>query len=122
MNYDLYWIWMSCGLGAGASCLDLVTYYEWNPYEIYASSFNEIFSLDMLTKRQVEKLKSFSLDEAQKIYDTVKANGWEMPEYTTSKPWCWSMLEEPPERKSLPFHRKYRSRCTISSVSVFHRK
>ena len=78
MNYDLYWIWMSCGLGAGASCLDLVTYYEWNPYEIYASSFNELFSLDMLTKRQVEKLKSFSLDEAQKIYDTVKANGWKI--------------------------------------------
>lgn len=69
---------MSCGLGAGAGCLDLISYYEWNPYEIYASSFNEIFSLDMLTKRQVEKLKSFSLEEARKIYDTVKANGWKI--------------------------------------------
>ncbi len=78
MNYDLYWIWMSCGLGAGARCLDLISYYEWNPYEIYASSFNEIFSLDMLTKRQVEKLKSFPLEKAQKIYDTVKENGWEI--------------------------------------------
>ena len=78
MNYDVYWIWMSCGLGAGASCLDLISYYEWNPYEIYASSFNEIFSLDVLTKRQVEKLKSFSLEEAQKIYDTVKGNGWKI--------------------------------------------
>ena len=57
MNYDLYWIWMSCGLGAGASCLDLVSYYEWNPQEIYGSSFNKIFSLDVLTKRQIEKLK-----------------------------------------------------------------
>ncbi len=78
MNYDLYWIWMSCGLGAGASCLDLVSYYEWNPQEIYGSSFNEIFSLDVLTKRQVEKLKSFSLDDAQKILDTVKSNGWKV--------------------------------------------
>ncbi len=78
MNYDLYWIWMSCGLGAGARCLDLISYYEWNPYEIYASSFNEIFSLDMLTKRQVEKLKSFSIEKAKEIYDTVKANGWKI--------------------------------------------
>lgn len=78
MNYDLYWIWMSCGLGAGASCLDLISYYEWNPQEIYGSSFNAIFSLDVLTKRQVEKLKSYSLDDAQKILDTVKANGWKV--------------------------------------------
>lgn len=78
MNYDLYWIWMSCGLGAGASCLDLVSYYEWNPQEIYGSSFNEIFSLDVITKRQVEKLKSFSLEDAQKILDTVNANGWKV--------------------------------------------
>ncbi len=78
MNCDLYWIWMSCGLGAGASCLDLISYYEWNPQEIYGSSFNSIFSLDVLTKRQVEKLKSFSLENAQKILDTVNANGWKV--------------------------------------------
>ena len=78
MNYDLYWIWMSCGLGAGASCLDLISYYEWNPQEIYGSTFNEIFSLDVITKRQVEKLKSYSLDDAQKILDIVKANGWKV--------------------------------------------
>ena len=78
MNYDLYWIWMSCGLGAGASCLDLVTYYEWNPYEIYASSFNELFRLDVITKRQLEKLKAYSLEDAQKIYDTAISNGWKV--------------------------------------------
>ena len=78
MNYDLYWIWLSCGLGAGAGCLDLVSYYEWNPYEIYASSFNELFCLDVLTKRQLEKLKAYSLEDAQKIYDTVKKKGWKI--------------------------------------------
>ena len=78
MNYDLYWIWMSCGLGAGASCLDLVTYYEWNPYEIYASSFNELFRLDVITKRQLEKLKAYSLEDAKKIYDTVISRGWKI--------------------------------------------
>ena len=78
MNYDLYWIWMSCGLGAGASCLDLVSYYEWNPQEIYGSSFNEIFSLDVITKRQVEKLKNFSLEDAQKILDAANENGWKI--------------------------------------------
>ena len=78
MNYDLYWIWMSCGLGAGASCLDLISYYEWNPQEIYGSSFNAIFSLNILTKRQIEKLKSFSLEDAQKILDTVNSKGWKV--------------------------------------------
>lgn len=78
MNYDLYWIWISCGLGAGASCLDLVSYYEWNPQEIYGSSFNEIFSLDVITKRQVEKLKNFSLEDAQKILDAVNETGWKI--------------------------------------------
>ena len=78
MNYDVYWIWLSCGLGAGAGCLDLISYYEWNPYEIYASSFNEVFSLDVLTRRKVEKLKSFPLEEAQKIYDTAIKNGWKI--------------------------------------------
>jgi DNA processing protein len=78
MNYDLYWIWMSCGLGAGASCLDLVTYYEWNPYEIYASSFNELFRLDVITKRQLEKLKAYSLEDAKKIYDTAISKGWKI--------------------------------------------
>jgi DNA processing protein len=89
MNYDLYWIWMSCGLGAGASCLDLVTYYEWNPYEIYASSFNDLFRLDVITKRQLEKLKAYSLEDAQKIYDTARQKGWKIvtpsSEYYPSK-------------------------------------
>ena len=78
MNYDVYWIWLSGGLGVGATCLDLISYYEWNPYEIYATSYSEIFSLDLLTRRQVEKLNSFSLDEAQKIYDTAMKNGWKI--------------------------------------------
>ncbi len=78
MNFDLYWIWLSCGLGAGASCLDLISYFEWNPYDIYDASFNEIYALDVITRHQTEKLKGFSLEEAQKILDTVRANGWKV--------------------------------------------
>lgn len=78
MNYDLYWIWMSCGLGAGANCLDLISYYEWNPKEIYGTSYNELFSRDVLTKRQVEKLKNYNLEDAQKVLDTVNENGWKI--------------------------------------------
>ena len=69
---------MSCGLGAGASCLDLISYYEWNPKDIYGSSYNQIFSLDVLTKRQVEKLKRFPIEKAQEILDTVKSKGWKV--------------------------------------------
>ena len=78
MNYDLYWVWLSCALGAGANCLDLVTYFEWNPYEIYGTSFNEIFSLNILTKRQVEKLKSFPIEKAEEILRVSKENGWKI--------------------------------------------
>lgn len=78
MNYDLYWIWLSCGLGQGASCLDLVSYYEWNPYEIYGTTFNEIFQLNVLTKRQIEKLKSFPIEKAEEILRVSKENGWKI--------------------------------------------
>lgn len=78
MNYDLYWVWLSLGLGAGASCLDLVTYFEWNPYEIYGSTFNEIFSLNVLNKRRVEKLKSFPIEKAEEILRVSKENGWKI--------------------------------------------
>jgi len=78
MNYDLYWVWLSCALGAGANCLDLVTYFEWNPYEIYGTSFNEIFSLNILTKKQVEKLKSFPIEKAEEILRVSNENGWKI--------------------------------------------
>ncbi len=78
MNYDLYWIWMSCGLGAGANCLDLISYYEWNPKEIYGTSYNELFSRDVITRHQIEKLKKYTLEDAQKVLDTVNENGWKI--------------------------------------------
>ncbi len=78
MNYDLYWVWLSLGLGAGASCLDLVTYFEWNPFEIYGSTFNEIFSLNVLNKKRVEKLKSFPIQKAEEILRISKENGWKI--------------------------------------------
>ena len=53
MNNDLYWIWLSCGLGAGASCLDIVSYYEWNPYDIYTSSEKELCALGVLTEKRI---------------------------------------------------------------------
>ena len=78
MNYDLYWVWLSLGLSAGASCLDLVTYFEWNPYEIYGSTFNEIFSLNVLNKKRVEKIKSFPIEKAEEILRVSKENGWKI--------------------------------------------
>lgn len=78
MNYDLYWVWLSRALGTGAKCLDLISYYEWDPYAIYGTGFNEIYSLDIITKRQLEKLKKYPIEEAQKILDDAKNNGWKV--------------------------------------------
>ncbi len=78
MNYDLYWIWLSCGLGAGASCLDLVSYYEWNPYEIYMATSQELFTLNVITRKKIEKLKSFPIQKAEEFLRVSKENGWKV--------------------------------------------
>lgn len=78
MNYDLYWVWLSCGLGAGASCRNLVTEFDWNPYLIYGSTFNEIYSLNLNTRKQVEKLKSTPLEKAEEILRISAQNGWKI--------------------------------------------
>jgi predicted Rossmann fold nucleotide-binding protein DprA/Smf involved in DNA uptake len=78
MNYDLYWVWLSCGLGQGASCLDLVSHFEWNPYEIYGTTFNELFQLNVLTKKRIEKLKSFPIEKAEEILRVSIENGWKV--------------------------------------------
>ncbi|MCH5191821.1 MAG: DNA-processing protein DprA [Oscillospiraceae bacterium] len=97
MNYDLYWIWLSCGLGAGASCLDLISYYEWNPFEIYGAEFNELFSLNVMTKKRLERLKSFPLEKAEEILSVSRKNGWQI--ITPSKkeyPQRLLTLQDPP--------------------------
>lgn len=97
MNYDLYWIWLSCGLGAGTSCLDLISYYEWNPFEIYGAEFNELFSLNVMTRKQLERLKSFPLEKAEEILSVSRKNGWQI--ITPSKreyPQRLITLQDPP--------------------------
>lgn len=78
MNYDLYWVWLSCGLGPSASCLDLVSYYEWNPYEIYGSTLKELFQLNVVGRRQLERLKSFPIEKAEEILSISRKNGWKI--------------------------------------------
>ncbi len=78
MNYDLYWIWLSCGLGAGAGCLDLISYYGWNPQVIYGTGYNDIYELDVITRHQLDKLKKFPIEEAEKILEVVRKNGWKI--------------------------------------------
>lgn len=78
MNYDLYWVWLACGLGPAASCLDLVSYYEWNPYEIYGSTLKELFQLNVVGRRQLERLKSFPIEKAEEILSVSRENGWKI--------------------------------------------
>ena len=78
MNYDLYWVWLSLGLGAGANCRNLITEFGWNPYLIYGTSNNEILSYNVLTRKQVEKLKSFPIEKAEKILSVSMENGWKI--------------------------------------------
>ncbi len=97
MNKDLYWVWLSSALGAGANCLELVSYYEWDPQEIYESTFNEIFSLNVITRRQVEKLKSFPLDKAEEYIKIARENGWDIVTPTSEHyPHRLKKIDNPP--------------------------
>ncbi len=78
MNMDLYWVWLSCGLGAAASCLDLISYYEWNPYEIYGATLTELFRLNVVGRKQLERLKSFPIEKAEEILSISKQRGWKI--------------------------------------------
>ena len=78
MNYDLYWVWLSLGLGAGKNVRNLITDFNWNPYLIYGTSNNEILSYGALTRKQVEKLKSFPIEKAEEILRVSMENGWKV--------------------------------------------
>lgn len=78
MSNELYWIWLSCGLGAGRICLDLLEAFEWNPQEIYGTAFNDIFAMNILTRKQTERLKKFPIEKAEEILRTVEKNGWKI--------------------------------------------
>lgn len=77
MNQELFWIWLSTGLGAGARALELLTDFEWNPYEIFCASEEELLCTGALTRRKVEKLKSFPIEKAEELLRISKENGWE---------------------------------------------
>lgn len=76
MNGELYWIWLSSALGAGADCSDLLSYYEWNPCIIYGTVMNGEGKIPFLTQKQKERLRRCPLSRAEEILNTVKGRGW----------------------------------------------
>ena len=73
----LYWIWLSCGLGAGAPCLEPISFYEWNPEIIYSTAINEQV-LEGVSSQRLKKLRAFPLSKAREIMAVCEKNGWEI--------------------------------------------
>lgn len=76
MTEELYWVWLSAGLGPAVDCLDLLSAFEWNPYNIYCATEQELFAMNILTRKKVERLKSFPLSEAERLLSISNEHGW----------------------------------------------
>ncbi len=72
-----YWIWLAQAIGFGAKTEDIFSVYE-NPYEIYSATQKKRSNSDVFSKQQLDRFKTASLEEAQKIVDECERRGWKI--------------------------------------------
>ncbi len=70
-----YWIWLQLALGQGAHFLPILEGFE-NPQKLYESNILVWKMSTALTQKQIERLRSCTLDEAEKIIKECEDNGW----------------------------------------------
>ena len=76
-NRIIYWLWLQKALGAGARTDEITAQFP-SPEEMYSAGQIEWKLSGVLTNKQIEKLKSSSLDDAKRILETVYQNGWDI--------------------------------------------
>ncbi len=89
MSDLVYWIWLQQALGYGSSRTDqLLSHFDRSAQAIYQADWNHLLSIGMLTRKQLEGLRSFKLEQAQSIVENcarvgcraIAANHPEYPE------------------------------------------
>lgn len=76
MNNELFWIWLSSALGADSECYGLLSAFDGSPYKVCCASQSEIIDRTGWTRKKVEKLKSFPIEEAEKFLRISNEHGW----------------------------------------------
>ncbi len=80
MTDKSYWIWLQSALGEGARFKEIIEYFG-GVENLYKSNILEWKMSSVLTPKQTENLRRFSLDDAQQIIYDCENNGWQIIAY-----------------------------------------
>ncbi len=80
----LYWIWLQKALGEGARIKEIIEDFG-NAKSLYESNILEWRMSSALVPKQVNRLQSVTLQDAQKIIDDCNKNGWQIITYEDDK-------------------------------------
>lgn len=76
-DYKKYWIWLSSALGAAARVDEILSAFE-RPHKIYEASENERIISGVFTKKQLDRLESLKLRDAETAISVCEKNGWQI--------------------------------------------
>ncbi len=92
-----YMVWLQSVLGAGNSRAKSVLEYFESAENVYNADFEEIKKSRLFSKKELERLKNKSLDEALKIIEDCKENDIKIIPFKSSEyPYCLSVIEDAP--------------------------
>ncbi|MBR4728534.1 MAG: DNA-processing protein DprA [Clostridia bacterium] len=77
MNDQLYWIWLSRALGAGARTDEILCAFP-HPRMLYEANRTTRLLAGVFTKAQMERLEATPLEAAAQIADLCARNGWQI--------------------------------------------
>ncbi|MBQ6267893.1 MAG: DNA-processing protein DprA [Clostridia bacterium] len=77
MNDQLYWIWLSKALGAGARTDEILSAFP-HPRKLYEANLTDRMLAGVFTKVQMERLQSTPLEAAVQIAELCARNGWQI--------------------------------------------
>lgn len=80
----LYWIWLQKALGEGARIKEIIEDFG-NAKSLYDSNILEWRMSSALVPKQVNRLQSVKLQEAEKIINDCNKNGWQIITYEDEK-------------------------------------
>lgn len=74
-GYKKYWVWLSLVTGAGARLDEIMAAYK-SPAEIYEATPEQRIIAGVFTRKQLERLGTVKLSDAENIVSTAEKNGW----------------------------------------------
>ncbi|MCL2507836.1 MAG: DNA-processing protein DprA [Oscillospiraceae bacterium] len=72
-----YWIWLQVCLGTNAKTGEIMSLFE-SPHEIYKLTADEKRRCGAFTHTQLDRFKSFTLENAEGILKRCRENGWQV--------------------------------------------